>query len=167
MRRFLLAASAVVIGALAAAPSSRGDDAADVKARIAAIEKGIEWLKQQQAKDGSFDDAFVPFTGAGHMKLGTTALGALAFLKSGVAPDEACIKSAFDFMQNAKIEHCYDAGVVLMAIEARYNWEPPHLDPEEPQGQGTHEKKDKKAPKVPKLGGPDLDLAQRCVQYLV
>src|SRR5581483_3236397 len=85
-------------------------------------------------------------------------------------PDEPLIRKAFDFMANEKIEHVYSAGIVLLAIEARFNWEPPHADEgEEPPAEGTHEKKPspKPVPKKAKPDGRDLDLAQKCVEFLV
>src|SRR5579864_4098774 len=116
--------------------AARGGEDADLpKQRGAAIEKGIAWLKKAQAADGSWDDNFMPFTGMGHMKQGTTALAALALLKSGVGPDDPCIKTAFDFIGGCKLERVYEAGCVLMALEARFNWEAPHLDPDAPSGE--------------------------------
>jgi hypothetical protein len=161
MRRVLLA-----LAFLSCLPVARAEDDLP-KQRGAAIDKGVAWLKKAQAGDGSWDDKFVPFTGVGHMKQGTTALAALALLKSGVAPDDPCINKAFDSMASCKLEHCYDAGTVLMAIEARLHWEPPQLDPDDVKGEGTVEKKPAKAGKSFKPSGADLDLAQKCVQFLV
>ncbi len=160
MRRAVLA-----LALLLSFPVARAEDDLP-KQRAAAIDKGVAWLKKAQAGDGSWDDKFTPFTGMGHMKQGTTALGALALLKSGVAPDDPCINRAFDFIAGCKLERAYEAGCVLMALEARFNWEPPHLDPDDPR-EGTVEKKPAKAGKPVKPSGADLDLAQKCVQFLV
>jgi hypothetical protein len=160
----------VLFLATVALTSVRGEGNDDFpKQRNAAIDKGIAWLKKQQAQDGSWDDEYKPLQIGFHMKQGSTALAALALLKSGVGPDDPCVKKAFDFMQGEKIQHVYSAGCVLMAIEARYNWEPPHSDePEEAPAEGTHEKKPspKPAAKMKKPDARDLDLAQRCVEFL-
>ncbi|HZV02704.1 MAG TPA: hypothetical protein VFF73_38710 [Planctomycetota bacterium] len=136
----------------------RADDSdADLpKKRAAALEKGIAWLKKQQAADGSFDDAYQPFQGLGdHLKQGTTALAALALLKSGVAPDDPCIKKAFDCMAALPLQRTYSVGCLLMALEARINWAPPDV------GEGTVERGG-----AGKAGQGDLELAKKCVRYL-
>jgi hypothetical protein len=167
MRRVAGCALAVVLGSLSLT-ASRGEDNAEApKQRAAAIDKGVAWLKKAQAQDGSFDDAFKPFMGLGNMKQGTTALAALALLKSGVGPDDPCIRAAFDFIHGCKLEHVYEVGCVLMALEARYDWEPPHVDPDAGPTEGTHEKKPVAKPvKTIKPAPRDLELAQRCVEYL-
>ncbi len=169
MRRRSLAASLLFLALALSFSVTRADDDADLpKQRGAAIDKGIAWLKKGQATDGTWDDKFHPFIGLGHMKVGTTALAALALLKSGVKPDDPGVAKAFDFLTTAKIGHVYEAGCILMAIEARISWEPPHLDPDAPEGQGTVEKKPAAKPgKAPKPSPADLDLAQRCVEFLV
>src|SRR5580698_9855452 len=150
MRRALIPLAVLILGA----SFSAGADPADTaKERDAAIDKGIEWLKKGQASDGSWDYDDGPFRIGIHMKQGTTALCALALLKSGVAPDDAVINKAFDFIFNAQIEHNYEAGCVLMALEARLNWEPP-VDDE------TGTTRDKKAVKKVKAQPRDLDFAK-------
>jgi hypothetical protein len=165
MRRSVLGAAVLplVLGVSFSISRGEGDDAALPQKRAAAIEKGVTWLKKAQAADGSWDDKFEPFTGMGHMKQGSTALAALALLKSGVAPDDPCIQHAFDFMAAARLERVYSAGCVLMALEARYNWAPPVLDD---QSSGTVERKGAKDGKPAKPSPKDLDLAQKCVQFL-
>jgi hypothetical protein len=168
-------AAALVVALLALTLSisvATGDGNADAKFRKergAAIDKGVAWLKKAQAPDGSWDDDYKPFGFGVHLKQGTTALAALALLKAGVGPDEPCINAAFDFIHTCNLEHVYSVGCVLMALEARYNWEPPHADePEEEPGEGTRIKKanPKAAPKKIKPAARDIDLAQRCVDYL-
>ncbi|HZU96243.1 MAG TPA: prenyltransferase/squalene oxidase repeat-containing protein [Planctomycetota bacterium] len=142
----------------------RAEDAKDLPTqRAEAIEKGIAYLKKVQASDGSWDDTMMPFGGLGHMKPGTTALGALALLKSGVAPDDPCIKKAFEFIVAGKLEHTYDVGCILMALEARFNWEQPHLD--DAPGTQTVERKTPAGKKI-KMTPADLELAQKCVEFL-
>jgi uncharacterized membrane protein YgcG len=160
----------VVLGGLLLAPLlllvptrtiAQGDDLA--LKRNDAIEKGIAWLKARQASDGSwmYDDG--PFHLTVPMRQGCTALCALALMKSGVAPDDAVINKAFDFINSVQIEHVYEAGCVLLALEARYNWEPPAADDD--AGDSTREKKGPAVKKL-KAQGRDVDLAQRCVAFL-
>ncbi|MEZ0227199.1 MAG: hypothetical protein ACAI25_01120, partial [Planctomycetota bacterium] len=79
--------AALLVGAVSLSVTNAQDRDADLpKKRAAALDKGVAWLKKAQVADGSFDDNFTPFTGAGHMKMGTTALAALALLKSGIKP---------------------------------------------------------------------------------
>src|SRR5581483_5660213 len=144
------------------------------KQRASAIDKGTAWLKKSQAGDGSWDYNEQPFSiqtekGAIHMRQGTTALSAYALLKAGTAPDAPEIKKAFDYIRNCTIEHVYSAGCVLLAIEARYNWEPPRTDEadEAPTDTSTHEKKKAgPAPKKLKPDPKDIALAQQCVEFL-
>jgi len=167
MRRATTGALLLLLGTVSLSVSNADDRGDELpKQRAAAIDKGVAWLKKAQAADGSWDDAFTPFTGLGHMKQGTTALAALALLKSGVGPDEPGIRSAFDYIQGCKLERVYEVGCVLMALEARYNWEPPHLDADDPPAEGTHEKKAAPKPAKPKPTAPDLELAQKCVEFL-
>ncbi len=137
------------------------DDPADTPQarRNKAIDKGVEWLRSQQAADGSWDYGTGPFKMPIHMKAGMTGLSALALLKSGVATDDAAVEKAFAFMATAPIEHTYSAACVLLAIEARANWEPPRFEDEEP-------KAPKGGGKKWKLTARDLEVAQRCVDFL-
>jgi hypothetical protein len=137
---------------------SQADEAA--KQRNAAIEKGIGYLKKTQATDGSWDYDDGPFHIGIHMKQGTTALCALALMKSGVAPDAPEINKAFEYILAQNLEHTYSVGCVLMALEARFNWEPPHAE-DGPTTTGEH------GGKKLKPGARDLDLAKRCVEFLV
>src|SRR5439155_21150134 len=129
-----------------------------------AMEKGVAWLKKGQGADGSWDYADGPFRIGIHMKQGTTAFCALALLKSGVAPDDATINKAFEFIHGCQLEHTYSVATVLMALEARYNWEPPREDESVEESDKTAEKKGG-GPKKPKPTGRDIDLAKRCVEF--
>jgi hypothetical protein len=168
MRRLLLGMSAVSLLALPLASSrAQQGDGSLTKARADAIEKGIAWLKKQQAPDGSWDYESKPFPMDIHMLQGSTALGALALLKAGVLPDDPAIKKAFDYIHGCQIEHTYSAGCVLLALEARANWEPPREDESDGPGESTREKTPGKgAPKKGKPSAKDLDLARRCVEFL-
>ncbi len=164
MRRLVLT-SLVAILAFSFPGVARADDEAETsKKRKEAIEKGVAWLKKGQGADGSWDYADGPFKIGIHMKQGTTAFCALALLKSGVAPDDASINKAFEFIHSCNLEHIYSAATVLLALEARYNWELPRED-ESIEEEKTAEKKG--GPKKIKPSGRDVDLAKRCVEYMV
>ncbi|MEZ0229570.1 MAG: hypothetical protein ACAI25_13150 [Planctomycetota bacterium] len=161
MRRFL---AGTLLCVLVVGLSRAQDEAETSKKRKEAIEKGVAWLKKGQGADWSWDYANGPFNIGVHMKQGTTAFCALALLKSGVAPDDPAVNKAFDFIHGCNLEHIYSAATVLLALEARYNWEPPRED-ESVEEEKTAEKKG--GPKKLKPSGRDIDLAKRCVEFLV
>jgi len=155
MRKPLLAVLLVVaVGFMAPARSEEGD--AFARSVSKAVAKGVEYLRKAQASDGSWDyepllkgnklAAALGDPTAG-MKQGCTALAALALLKSGVAPEDPAIEKAFSFMRSRPVEHVYDAGCILLAIEAR-----------------SHARtKTKEKAKDAK----DLELAKSCAAFLV
>ncbi|HZV00829.1 MAG TPA: hypothetical protein VFF73_29200 [Planctomycetota bacterium] len=163
MRRITAILIVLMAGAVVA------EDDSPAARRNKAIDKGIAWLEGQQASDGSWDYGSGPFRMPVHMKQGTTALAALALLKSGVAPDDPKVTKAFDFVAGCAIEHTYSAACVLLALEARASWEPPRDEDGEIKADATREK-DGKGAAAAKRGKPsarDLELAQRCVDFLV
>ncbi len=172
-RRVLLAAlvSALALGAVFGDWSHAQDDPQTFnKKRLAAIEKGVEWLKKQQAADGTWTfDKDKPLGVGLQMKPGCTALCALALLKSGVKPDDPVIDKAFDYLCGLKgPDYVYSAGCILLALEARYHWEPPSqaLDPDDFSTRSKNDKKD--GPKRPMNISPrELELAEICKEYLV
>jgi hypothetical protein len=144
--------SLLVVFATRLAPA---DDAFAAKKK-AAIEKGVAWLKKQQTSDGTWDyENLHPKLSAFPMSQGSAALGALALLKCGVAPDDEAIKKAFDHIRGHPVQHVYSAGLVLLALDALASWQP------QPSGDGKTSEK-----KAPKLTPQDLDLARRCVEFL-
>jgi hypothetical protein len=145
-----------------AIPATRaGDDDFHAK-RAKALERGIEWLKKAQQSDGSwnYDDKPFAIEGMKHMVSGCTALACYALLKSGVDPTDAVIDKGFNAFRHAPLEQTYSVGCILLAIEARSNWEPPFLD--ETDGATRSKGPIKKTPP-----GSDMDLAKKCVDFLV
>src|SRR5262245_60086667 len=133
MTRFVVATGLIAILALPATSQQVQDDPlAGIEGKIAkAIDKGVEWLKKQQQKDGCFTPTGDgPVYGGGNQKhhpnkLGNTALSLLALLKSDVDPKDPVIQNGFKFMyeyckQSANPKNNYERSVTLMAIEALY-----------------------------------------------
>ncbi|MEZ0231116.1 MAG: prenyltransferase/squalene oxidase repeat-containing protein [Planctomycetota bacterium] len=145
--------------------ATRAQDSDFGARRSRALDKGIEWLKKQQQPDGTWDYDDKPFAIAGlkHMVSGCTALACYALLKAGVEPTDGRIDKAFGAIRKAPLEQTYAVGCILLAIEARYNWEPPFW--EERRGEGTVEKGP--GPRKVAPPGPDMDLAKKCVEFLV
>ena len=162
-----VASAAVALGALAAFPlprtSAQESDLARRK-RVALV-RGSDWLKRQQARDGGWDYDEKPFaiqigSGVTHMRQGTTALAVFALLRSGMSPTDSCVTKAFDFIRSGPPQYVYAAGCVLLALEAKYNWDSP--DEDDGPG-GTVEKKGSRHNKP---SGKDLDYAKQCVEFL-
>ncbi|MBI3722338.1 terpene cyclase/mutase family protein [bacterium] len=180
MRRWALCGMAVAfVLALSGGPTSGEDSEAQRaveawKKKCAAIDKGVEWLKKQQRPDGSFDYSDVPFLLQGeHMVSGCTAFASFALLKAGVYPNDPVITKAFAYLQKCNVDKVYSAGPILLAIEAKQNWEAPRQDdaPAEARPEpGTSGEGDKKGPPPPKKGKSDPNdfaLAAKCVEFLV
>src|SRR2546422_72764 len=163
MRRLALTIFALSV---CLAPTRAQDNENDFGARRArAMDRGIAWLEKQQQADGSwnYDDKPFKIEGLEHMVSGCTALACYALLKAGVDPTDAKIEKGFQFFRKAPLEQTYSVGCILLAIEARYNWEPPFY--EEKQADGTHEKGP--GPRKVPPPGADMDLARKCVAFLV
>jgi len=89
------------------------------------IEKGVKWLKGQQAADGSWDYVDSPFKLGIHMTEGSTCLALFALLKAGVRPDEPCITKGFAYVRPKPFQHVYTVSCLILALEALYTWENP------------------------------------------
>jgi hypothetical protein len=167
MRRLSLALLAVAV----ALGTTRAEDDPQAlnKARLSAIEGGIAWLRKAQAGDGSWElDKAKPLGVGIQMKHGCTALCALALLKSGVKADDPAIEKAFDYLCTSKgTDYVYADGCVLLAIEARYHWEPPPAT-SDPDDLTTRARDPRAAPRKPRNLTPrELELAERCKEFLL
>ncbi len=90
-----------------------------------AIEKGVNWLKGQQAADGSWDYVDKPFKLGIHMTEGSTCLALFALLKGGVKPNDPCITKGFAYVRPKPYQHVYTVSCLILALEALYTWENP------------------------------------------
>jgi hypothetical protein len=79
------------------------------------IDRGVAWLRTQQAPDGSFPSHY-----GKHYPMGPTALATLTLLKGGVKPDDAAIKRAFAHLRTLPMQKVYSVAVLLMALDARH-----------------------------------------------
>jgi hypothetical protein len=77
-----------------------------------AIDRGVEWLLDQQLIDGSWAEV------QGEYRNGTTALALYTLLKSGVSPNHSAILQALAYLQAYPSERTYAAGCQLMAAAA-------------------------------------------------
>ncbi|HZV02030.1 MAG TPA: hypothetical protein VFF73_35305 [Planctomycetota bacterium] len=153
-RRPVVAVAALLL--LASTAPADDDFAAKKKA---AIEKGVAWLKQQQTTEGFWKyENLHPALKVYPMSQGAAALGALTLLKCGVSPEDGSVKKAFDYIRSQEIQHPYSAGLVLLALDALQGWRPP-----EGEKTGTAEKKGAGSTK---LTARDLELAEKCVDFL-
>ncbi|MCW8140832.1 MAG: terpene cyclase/mutase family protein [Planctomycetota bacterium] len=154
--------------ALALAPLgvARAQDAPDPDAVLrqrkkTALTKGVRWLAEQQQPDGSWAYENAPLQLSVYpMTQGVTALCAFALLKCGVEPADPVIEKAFAFIRAQELQHTYSVSCVLLAIEAKTNYEPP---PEEERAQ-TGERR--RAPRGAGRNPQDIELARRCVEFL-
>ncbi len=161
MRRFAVTILVFLLGVGA----TRAQDSDFGARRAKAMERAIDWLKKAQASDGSWDYDEKPFKieGMKRMVSGCTALACYALLKGGVDPTSGVIDKGFAYFRKAPLDQPYSVGCILLAIEARYNWEPPFYYEE---GSGGTKEKGPSPRKVPPPG-VDMGLAKKCVEFLV
>jgi hypothetical protein len=85
-----------------------------------AVRRGIQWLKSQQGKDGKFYDAPATYPiGTAH-GIGSTAMGVMALIHSGVPADDPAIRRAFSYLLSKRLRESYDAALVILAVETKY-----------------------------------------------
>lgn len=133
--------------------------------KTTALQKGVRWLLDHQAADGSWTYPNEPVKHEHYpMAQGVTALSALTLLKCGVDPKEQAIAKAFDFMEQAEMRYTYAVACVLLACEARATWSPPP-PPGTPNDEGTRVRNDgrKKAKPSPQ----DMSLAKKALAFLL
>jgi hypothetical protein len=123
-----------------------------------AVVRGCRWLSEQQQPDGSwtYDNSplqlsYFPMT------QGSTALACFALLKCGVEPDDPAIEKGFAYIRSQPLQYTYAVCCVLLAIEARNNYEPP-------ADVSARETTERRRPSA--RINKDLDLARQCVEFL-
>jgi len=82
-----------------------------------AVDRGVEYLMEQQGIDGSW----APTKELLEYRLGQTALSALACLKGGLTVRDPGIRKAFGWMRKQKLTKTYDVGILLMALHALHS----------------------------------------------
>ena len=83
-----------------------------------AIEKGKNWLRTKQERNGSYIDKGGSF--ARDFPVGSTALCVMALLHSGVKKDDPGVQKAFAWMKRQAFQKVYDVAAMLMAYETKY-----------------------------------------------
>jgi hypothetical protein len=77
-----------------------------------AVQRGVDFLLDQQCFDGSFEGLAPQYTG------GTTGIVTLALLKCGVAPEHPSLQRALAYMQARPPRETYTAALWLMVYRA-------------------------------------------------
>lgn len=91
-----------------------------------AVLKGSNWLLIHQRDDGSWASPY----GATY-PVGPTALAVLALLKSGVPPGHPKVEKAFAYLRGLPLTRTYEVGILLMALDAKYDPAPDPFAAEE------------------------------------
>ena len=131
--RFLLPALLLLCSVeLSAADKDPKDDPKFIRAVGTGIEKGVAWMLSKQSPTGKFP-AFEDPRGQVY-ELGMHALGTLAVLKGGHPLDSIEVTKALKMLRtlyerNQSVLKTYEAGLVLMALEAKYTAVPPRKKP--------------------------------------
>lgn len=160
MRAWLFGVALALALPAAARAQDQGPEEALRQRKQVALTKGVRWLAEQQEPDGSWKYDNSPLQLSYYpMTQGVTALCAFALLKCGVEPGDPTIEKAFAYMRAQELQHTYSVSCVLLAIEARINYEPP---PEEDRAQTSERRRRGGGGRSPQ----DLDLARRCVEFL-
>jgi hypothetical protein len=118
--------------AVRAADKDPKEDPKFIRAVGKSIDKGIEWLLSKQTTTGKFP-AFEDPRGEVY-ELGMHALGTLAVMKGGQPLDSIEVAKALKMLRtlydrNVSVMKTYEAGLVLMVLEAKYTTVPPRKKP--------------------------------------
>jgi hypothetical protein len=105
----------VLTAVLAAAPAQKGDD--ELQAKVAkAREKAIDFLKNQQDRNGTWEGLGIGFLAA--MDGGQTALVALALLEAGVPADDPALANALEYLEKLPQKKTYVVGLQTQVLAA-------------------------------------------------
>lgn len=113
-------------------PPRKGTDVPPDLARAvdAAVDRGVAWLRTQQARDGSFRFTALRQSAFGEYPLGLTALSLLALLSCGVPREDPSVGRGLRYLLEHPSQSTYEAGLVLMALDMKGapSWERKLLD---------------------------------------
>lgn len=113
----VLGGCGVLLGALAPAAD---EPAIDPEAIDQAIARGVAFLKEKQAKDGSWGDAGLggALNEQNYWTMGVTSLAGLALLECGVPVKDPAVQSAADFVrkgaENLTFTHSLGAAILFL-----------------------------------------------------
>jgi hypothetical protein len=82
---------------------------------IASIDKGVDFLKKQQDKDGSWESGNLPTLG---MKGGQTALAVLALVNAGIKPNDPAVAKGLTWLRKLDSKKVYVRAIQTMAFAA-------------------------------------------------
>jgi hypothetical protein len=82
---------------------------------IHSIDKGVDFLKKQQHKDGSWESGNLPVLG---MKGGQTSLAVLALRNAGMKPDDAVVARGLTWLRKLDSNKVYVRSLQTMAFAA-------------------------------------------------
>jgi len=102
-----------------------------------AVSKGVEYLKSKQSADGSWTDSVSALES--RYPEGTTALVLFALLKSGVKPNDPCIRKGFAYLRGKPFKAVYSVSCLILALAALYA--PPEPEQTERKKDGKKGKK--------------------------
>ncbi|MDY3562600.1 DUF4159 domain-containing protein [Gemmata sp. JC673] len=97
------------------APAPGGGDGELVNKVKDAIDRGVAYLRKNQAKDGSWEGGFFLKTLA-DMDGGPTALAVLALLNSGVPVDDPAVKGGIEYLRKRTPRKTYAVALQTMAL---------------------------------------------------
>lgn len=85
------------------------------------VERGVKWLRARQQSSGAWRGT-LPIEGCPPEAYasGRTALAALTLLKAGAKADDSAVARAFEYLARVPADTTYEAGVLLMALAAKY-----------------------------------------------
>ena len=124
-----------------------------------AVERGISYLLEQQAIDGSWKTTKELLD----HRLGQTALATLACLKGGLTNRHPAIGKAVAWMRTQPLRKTYDVGVLLMCLHALHS----PVDDRAVVETDTYGNRKIQDPCVKRMPKQDRAWMQRCIDFLL
>ena len=107
----LAALSIIAVMAPRAALAQPDDGPIDAAQVLAAIERGVAYLKREQLPRGRWNEM-------GGYEGGVTALCTLALLNSGVGPDDPVVRQALTYLRGLQLDKTYTVSLQTMVLAA-------------------------------------------------